>query len=221
MSEPHNPITVIIVDDHAVVRQGLIAFLQTQDDIEVIGEAENGVQLLELLPHSVPDVLLMDLIMPDMDGVEATRRVKTISPHTQVIIFTSYYRDEHIFPAVRAGALSYILKDSKPDELADAIRKASRGEAVLHPRVAARLIQEVQGTRRETLNPFSELSDREMEILRLIAGGISNREIAETLFISEKTVKSHVSNILSKLHLADRTQAAVYAWSQGIVRRDE
>lgn len=221
MSEPHNPITVIIVDDHAVVRQGLIAFLQTQDDIEVIGEAENGVQLLELLPHSVPDVLLMDLIMPDMDGVEATRRVKTISPHTQVIIFTSYYRDEHIFPAVRAGALSYILKDSKPDELADAIRKASRGEAVLHPRVAAPLIQEVQGTRRETLNPFSELSDREMEILRLIAGGISNREIAETLFISEKTVKSHVSNILSKLHLADRTQAAVYAWSQGIVRRDE
>lgn len=221
MSEPHNPITVIIVDDHAVVRQGLIAFLQTQDDIEVIGEAENGVQLLELLPHSVPDVLLMDLIMPDMDGVEATRRVKTISPHTQVIIFTSYYRDEHIFPAVRAGALSYILMDSKPDELADAIRKASRGEAVLHPRVAARLIQEVQGTRRETLNPFSELSDREMEILRLIAGGISNREIAETLFISEKTVKSHVSNILSKLHLADRTQAAVYAWSQGIVRRDE
>lgn len=221
MSEPHNPITVIIVDDHAVVRQGLIAFLQTQDDIEVIGEAENGVQLLELLPHSVPDVLLMDLIMPDMDGVEATRRVKTISPHTQVIIFTSYYRDEHIFPAVRAGALSYILKDSKPDELADAIRKASRGEAVLHPRVAARLIQEVQGTRRETLNPFSELSDREMEILRLIAGGISNRKIAETLFISEKTVKSHVSNILSKLHLADRTQAAVYAWNQGIVRRDE
>jgi len=221
MSEPHNPITVIIVDDHAVVRQGLIAFLQTQDDIEVIGEAENGVQLLELLPHSVPDVLLMDLIMPDMDGVEATRRVKTISPHTQVVIFTSYYKDEHIFPAVRAGALSYILKDSKPDELADAIRKASRGEAVLHPRVAARLVQEVQGARRETLNPFSELSDREMEILRLIASGISNREIAETLFISEKTVKSHVSNILSKLHLADRTQAAVYAWNQGIVRRDE
>lgn len=221
MGEPHNPITVIIVDDHAVVRQGLIAFLQTQDDIEVIGEAENGVQLLELLPHSVPDVLLMDLIMPDMDGVEATRRVKTISPHTQVIIFTSYYKDEHIFPAVRAGALSYILKDSKPDELADAIRKAARGEAVLHPRVAARLVQEVQGARSETLNPFSELSDREMEILRLIASGISNREIAETLFISEKTVKSHVSNILSKLHLADRTQAAVYAWSQGIVRRDD
>lgn len=221
MGEPHNPITVIIVDDHAVVRQGLIAFLQTQEDIEVIGEAENGIQLLELLPHSVPDVLLMDLIMPDMDGVEATRRVKTISPHTQVIIFTSYYKDEHIFPAVRAGALSYILKDSKPEELADAIRKAARGEAVLHPRVAARLVQEVQGARSETLNPFSELSDREMEILRLIASGISNREIAETLFISEKTVKSHVSNILSKLHLADRTQAAVYAWSQGIVRRDD
>jgi NarL family two-component system response regulator LiaR len=221
MDKTANPITVIIVDDHAVVRQGLIAFLQTQEDIEIIGEAENGAQLLKLLPHSVPDVLLMDLIMPDMDGVEATRRVKVISPHTQVIIFTSYYKDEHIFPAVRAGALSYILKDTKPAELVDAIRKASRGEAVLHPRVAARLVQEVQGIRSENLNPFSELSDREMEILRLIASGISNREIAEALFISEKTVKSHVSNILSKLHLADRTQAAVYAWKQGIVRRDE
>ncbi len=221
MNKPTNPITVIIVDDHAVVRQGLIAFLRTQDDIEIIGEAENGAQLLELLPQSVPDVVLMDLIMPDMDGVEATRRVKTISPHTQVIIFTSYYKDEHIFPAVRAGALSYILKDTKPAELVDAIRKASRGEAVLHPRVAARLVKEVQGIRSESINPFSELSEREMEILRLIASGISNREIAETLFISEKTVKSHVSNILSKLHLADRTQAAVYAWNQGIVRRDE
>ncbi|GIV65767.1 MAG: response regulator transcription factor [Chloroflexota bacterium] len=221
MTKAANPITVIIVDDHAVVRQGLTAFLQTQEDIEIIGEAENGAQLLELLPNSVPDVLLMDLIMPDMDGVEATRRVKAISPHTQVIIFTSYYKDEHIFPAVRAGALSYILKDTKPTDLVDAIRKASRGEAVLHPRVAARLVQEVQGTRSESINPFSELSDREMEILRLIASGISNREIAEKLFISEKTVKSHVSNILSKLHLADRTQAAVYAWNQGIVRRDE
>ncbi len=221
MNKPTNPITVIIVDDHAVVRQGLIAFLRTKDDIEIIGEAENGAQLLELLPQSVPDVVLMDLIMPDMDGVEATRRVKTISPHTQVIIFTSYYKDEHIFPAVRAGALSYILKDTKPAELVDAIRKASRGEAVLHPRVAARLVKDVQGIRSESINPFSELSEREMEILRLIASGISNREIAETLFISEKTVKSHVSNILSKLHLADRTQAAVYAWNQGIVRRDE
>ncbi|MEW6649111.1 MAG: response regulator transcription factor [Chloroflexota bacterium] len=216
-----NPISVMIVDDHAVVRQGLTAFLQTQEDIEILGEAENGADLLRRLPESVPDVVLMDLIMPDMDGVEATRRVKAVSPHTQVIIFTSYYKDEHIFPAIRAGALSYILKDSKPIELVDAIRKAARGEAMLHPRVAARLVQEVQGVRGETPNPFSELSDREMEILRLIAAGSSNREIAETLIISEKTVKSHVSNILSKLHLADRTQAAVYAWNQGIVRRDE
>lgn len=221
MDKPPNPITLMIVDDHAVVRQGLTAFLQTQDDIEIIGEAENGAQLLALLPESVPDVVLMDLIMPDMDGVEATRRVKVVSPHSQVIIFTSYYKDEHIFPAIRAGALSYILKDSKPVELVDAIRKAAHGEAVLHPRVAARLVQEVQGVRRDAPNPFSELSDREMEILRLIASGNSNREIAEILVISEKTVKSHVSNILSKLHLADRTQAAVYAWNQGIVRRDE
>lgn len=215
------PISVFIVDDHAVVRQGIRAFLQALPDMEVVGEAENGTQAVELALQTAPDVVLMDLVMPDMDGVEATRRVKSASPRTQVVIFTSYYRDEYIFPAIRAGALSYILKDADPAELAEAIRKAAHGEAMLNPRVAARLVQEIQGVREEDTNPFAELSERELEVLRLIANGASNKEIADQLVISEKTVKSHVSNILSKLHLVDRTQAAAYAWNKGIVRRDD
>lgn len=221
MSEMMQPISVFIVDDHAVVRQGIRAFLQALPDMEVVGEAENGTQAVELALQTAPDVVLMDLVMPDMDGVEATRRVKSASPRTQVVIFTSYYRDEYIFPAIRAGALSYILKDADPAELAEAIRKAAHGEAMLNPRVAARLVQEIQGVREEETNPFAELSERELEVLRLIANGASNKEIADQLVISEKTVKSHVSNILSKLHLVDRTQAAAYAWNKGIVRRDD
>ena len=214
-------ITVLLVDDHQVVREGVRAFLDTQPDFSVIGEAESGEQALRLADEHVPDVILMDLVLPgDIDGVEATRQIKHHSPRTQVVVLTSYHEDEFIFPAIKAGALSYVLKDIGPEELADVIRKASLGEAVLHPRVAARLIQEIQGRRNLSTNPFTELSDREMEVLRLIAGGSSNAEIAEKLVISEKTVKGHVSNILSKLHLVDRTQAAVYAWREGIVRRD-
>lgn len=169
----------------------------------------------------LPDVVLMDLVMPGMDGVEATRRLKQLSPRSQVIVLTSYHQDEHIFPAIRAGALSYLLKDVDSSELAGAVRKAARGEAVLHPRVAARVVQELHGARQSaTFNPFTELSERELEVLRLIADGASNTEIAERLVISEKTVKSHVSNILSKLHVLDRTQAAVFAWREGVMRRD-
>jgi NarL family two-component system response regulator LiaR len=162
----------------------------------------------------------MDLIMPNMDGVEATRRIKQVSPRSQVVVLTSYHEDENIFPAVKAGALSYILKDLSADELASAVRKAAVGEAVLHPRVAARVIKEVQGARGEKVNPFTELSERELEVLKLIADGMSNAEMAAKLVLSEKTIKGHVSNILSKLHLADRTQAAVYAWRQGVVRKE-
>ncbi len=212
-------ITVLIVDDHAVVRQGIKAFLATQPDIEVLGEAASGEEAIRMVEKHVPDVVLMDLVMPGMDGVEATREIRRISPRTQVIVLTSYHDDEHIFPAIRAGALSYLLKDVGPDDLADTVRKAARGEAILHPRVAARVIQELHGlSGSETPTPFSELTERELEVLRLIAEGLSNAEIAERLVISEKTVKSHVSNILSKLHLADRTQAAVYAWRRGLMR---
>jgi NarL family two-component system response regulator LiaR len=213
-------ITVLLVDDHAVVRQGVRAFLQTQPDIQVAGEADSGAAAVALVQEHAPDVVLMDLIMPGMDGVEATRRVKQISPRTQIIILTSYHEDEHIFPAIRAGALSYLLKDVGPAELAGAVRMATRGDAQLHPRVAARVVQELHGARQDSLNPFAELSERELEVLRLIAAGLSNTDIAERLVLSEKTVKSHVSNILGKLHLADRTQAAVYAWREGVVRRE-
>ncbi len=210
---------MLLVDDHKLVRQGVRAFLETLPDIVVVGEAGSGEEAVALLGEQVPDVVLMDLIMPGgMDGVEATRLIRRASPHTQVIVLTSYHEDEHIFPALRAGALSYVLKDIGPLELADAVRKAATGEAVLHPRVAARVIREIQGARTDAPNPFADLTDRELELLRLIADGLSNADIAARLVISEKTVKGHVSNILSKLHLADRTQAAVYAWREGLVR---
>lgn len=212
-------ITVLLVDDHALVREGVRAFLATQSDISVVAEAGSGEEGVALAAQHIPDVVLMDLVMPGMDGVEATRRVRQVSPRSQVVVLTSYHEDEHIFPALRAGALSYVLKDLSPEELAEAVRKAARGEAVLHPRVAARVIKELQGARAEAPNPFTELSERELEVLRLIADGRSNAEIAAELALSEKTVKGHVSNILSKLHLADRTQAAVLAWREGVMRR--
>jgi two-component system, NarL family, response regulator LiaR len=214
------PITVLLVDDHAVVRQGVRAFLETQPDIAVVAEAQDGQEAVRKAAEHAPDVALMDLIMPGMDGVEATRRLVTQSPRTNVVMLTSYHDDEHVFPAIRAGALSYVLKEIGPDELADAVRKAAKGEAVLHPRVAARVVRELHGARRGEPNVYHDLSDRELEVLKLIADGLSNAEISQKLYISEKTTKSHVSNILSKLHLADRTQAAVYAWRQGVVRRD-
>jgi NarL family two-component system response regulator LiaR len=213
-------ITVLLVDDHEMVRRGVRAFLETRPDITVVAEAGSGEEAVRLAAEHAPDVALMDLIMPGMDGVEATRRLTARSPRTNVVMLTSYHDDEHIFPAIRAGALSYVLKEVGPEELADAVRKAAAREAILHPRVAARVVRELHGARRDEPNVFRELSDRELEVLKLIAEGLSNAEIAGRLYVSEKTVKSHVSNILGKLHLVDRTQAAVYAWRQGVVRRD-
>jgi NarL family two-component system response regulator LiaR len=214
-------ITILLVDDHQVVRQGLKAYLDSQPDFIVIGEATSGEEAVQAAMEYLPDVMLMDLVMSGMGGVEATRKVKDITPRTQIVVLTSYHQDEFIFPALQAGAISYVLKDVMMEDLADAIRKASRGEAVLHPRVAERVIQEINGAKGAIFNPFTELTNREMEVLRLIARGMCNCEIAETLFISENTVKGHVSNILSKLQLADRTQAAVYAWEQGLVHRTD
>lgn len=214
-------ISILIVDDHEVVRQGLRAYLDAQPDFKVVGEASSGEDAVRLASDYLPDVVLMDLVMSGMGGVQATRRVKDATPRTQIVVLTSYHQDEFIFPALQAGAISYVLKDVGMDDLVDAIRKAAQGEAVLHPRVAERVIHEINGAKRDVYNPFTELTNREMEILRLIARGLSNSEIAEDLVISENTVKGHVSNILSKLHLADRTQAAVFAWEQGLVHRDE
>lgn len=217
-------VTVLLVDDHALVRAGVRAYLATQPDLAIVGEAGDGREAVRLATDLVPDVVLMDLVMPGMDGVEATRRIRTASPRTQVIVLTSFHEDASIFPAIRAGALSYLLKDVGPGEVADAVRRAARGEAVVHPRVAARLMASVRGdhdhAHAQGLNPYVDLTDREQEVLRLIAQGMSNAEIAAALSIGEKTVKGHVSNVLGKLYLQDRTQAAVYAWREGFVRRD-
>ena len=212
-----DPITILIVDDHAVVRRGVRAFLEAQQDFAVVGEAGSGGEAVLLAADLAPDVVLMDLVMPGMDGVQATRLVKQKSPSSQVIVLTSYHEDEHIFPAIRAGALSYLLKDIGLPDLADAIRKAARGEVVMHPHIAARVVQELDGASQHDLANFAHLSEREREVLRLIAEGLSNAAIAERLVLSEKTVKSHVRNILGKLHLVDRTQAAIFAWRQGLM----
>jgi NarL family two-component system response regulator LiaR len=212
-------ISLLLADDHAMVRQGIRAFLELQPDLMVIGEADSGENAVRMAVELAPDIVLMDLVMPGIGGVEATRQVKQVSPHSQIIVLTSYHEDEYIFPALRAGALSYVLKDVGPEELADIVRKAACGESILHPRVAARVVQELRGTRNDTPNIFTELSERELEVLRLIAAACSNAEIANKLVISEKTVKGHVSNILGKLHMMDRTQAAVLAWQQGFVTR--
>lgn len=213
-------IRVILVDDHNIVRFGLKAYFATLPDIHVVGEASTGEEAVRLAADLVPDVVLMDVIMPGMDGVEATRQIRKVSPHSQVIVVTSYHEDEHIFPAIRAGALSYVLKDIDPDELAEAIRHAAIGEAMINPRVAARMVRELHSGSENKADLFNELTDREIEVLRQIAAGKNNREIAASLVISEKTVKTHITNILTKLHLSDRTQAAVLAWEQGIVRRE-
>ncbi|PWB52834.1 MAG: DNA-binding response regulator [Anaerolineales bacterium] len=213
-------ITVMIVDDHEMVRQGASSYLEAQPDITVIAQAGTGGEAVKLAQELVPDVVLMDLVMPGMDGIEATRKVKDISPRTQIIILTSFHQDEYIFPALQAGAISYLLKDVKASELAEAIRRAARGDATLHPRIAARVIKTFRNLDPQEATPFITLTEREMEVLKLIAKGYSNERIADELVISMGTVKGHVSNILSKLHLADRTQAAAYAWQEGIVRRE-
>lgn len=212
-------ITILIVDDHAVVREGARAFLDAQVDFEVVGAVGSGGEAVLLAADLAPDVVLMDLVMPGMDGIEATRRLKLRSPRSQVIVLTSYHDDEHIFPALQAGALSYMLKDALLPELATAIRKAARSEAVMNPHVAARIAQELEDLPGSAAISYTVLSEREQEVLRLIANGLTNSEIAGKLIISEKTVKSHVSNILSKLQLLDRTQAAVFAWREGLIKQ--
>ena len=208
-------ISVLIADDHTVVREGIRFLLEVQDDVEVVGEATNGLEAVELVTQLLPDVVLMALVMPEIDGIEATRRIRAISPSTQVIVLTSFSEDEKVFPAVKAGALSYLLKNVSPADLVKAIHSARNGEPQLHPEIARKLMSELSAETKPNLP--QELTDREMQVLSLIARGQSNREIATELIISEKTVKTHVSNLLSKLHLADRTQAAIYALKEGLV----
>jgi two-component system, NarL family, response regulator LiaR len=210
-------IRVLIADDHAVVRQGLRTFLELQEDIEVVGDFADGSAAVEAAVARGPDVVLMDLVMPGIGGVEAIRRLRERSPQARVLVLTSFQDDEKIFPAVRAGAAGYLLKDVEPAELVRAIRTAHEGEAVLHPAVAARLMEEFS-TEDVRVAAESGLTGREQEVLELIGRGLPNKLIARELGIAEKTVKTHVSAILAKLGVTDRTQAALYAVRNGLVR---
>ena len=201
-------ISVLIVDDHPVVREGLRAFLELQPDLEVVAEAADGAEALEKVGQLLPDVVLMDLVMPKMDGIATIREIRTLSPSTRILVLTSFSEDDKVFPAVKAGAHGYLMKDIRPVELAESIRSVYGGEPSLHPDIAKKLMGQLAEGEEET---EERLTVRETEVLCLIAEGRSNKEIAAALYISEKTVKTHVSNILQKLHLADRTQAALYA----------
>ena len=214
------PIRVLLVDDHIVVRKGIRALLATEPNIEVVGEAENGRIAVAEAARLQPDVILMDLVMPEMDGVEAIRQIKERQPKARILVLTSFAADDKVFPAIKAGALGYLLKDSGPEELILAIRQVSRGESSLHPTIARKVLQEL--SRPSGQPPTTDpLSEREVEVLRLVARGWSNREIADHLLISEATVRTHVSNILSKLHLASRTQATLYALREGLASLDD
>ncbi len=208
---------VLIVDDHAVVRQGLRTFLELQPDLEIVGEAADGAAAVAAAAAKKPDVVLMDLVMPVMDGVEATRRIRAELPEVRVIVLTSFAGEDKVFPALRAGASGYLLKDVKPADLADTIRAVARGESRLAPDVQKQLVSGIAGSPAGAAAAATEpLTAREEDVLRCLARGRSNKEIAADLFIAEKTVKTHISSILAKLRLGDRTQAAVYAVKHGI-----
>jgi NarL family two-component system response regulator LiaR len=216
------PIRVLLVDDHAVVRKGLRALLDREPGVEVTGEADDGEQAIHAADRLRPDVILMDLEMPGMGGIEATRRITAAHHDVNVVVLTSHASEEDVFPALKAGALGYLLKHSAPEDVLRAIRQAQRGETVLHPTIARMLLQELhrppQPRQPATTDPLSE---RELEVLRLIARGMSNQAIADRLVVGEATVRSHVSSILRKLQLASRTQAALYALREGLARLDE
>jgi NarL family two-component system response regulator LiaR len=220
-------IRVVIADDHAVVRQGLRFMLEQRPGLEVLDECENGQEAVESALRLLPDVMLIDLLMPVLDGICAIREIKRLAPSVRVIVLTSYHEDEQVFNAIKAGALSYLLKDSSPYDLVEAVRAAYRGECKLHPTVAAKLLGEIRGREgrkdRGHTPPRSldDLTPREMEVLRAVAQGRSNPQIAAELSVSEPTVRTHIANILSKMHLADRTQAAIYALQQHLVGLDD
>ncbi|WP_028608443.1 response regulator [Paenibacillus harenae] len=213
-------IKLLLADDHTMVRRGLQVFLSTQPDLELVGEAATGQEALEQVAALQPDVVLMDINMPGINGIEATQQIKLAHPQVKVIILTSFSDQGHALPAIRSGAKGYLLKDIEPEDLARAIRKVHQGQVELHPDITGQLMNQYAEADQTAGLPeragYSALTDRERDVLRLIASGKSNRTIAEELFITEKTVKTHVSHILSKLEMTDRTQAAIYAVKHGL-----
>jgi NarL family two-component system response regulator LiaR len=215
-------IQVLIADDQAIVRKGVRALLATEAHIKVIAEAKNGKEAISQAQRLQPDVILMDLEMPEMDGIEAIRQITLNQPKARILVLTSFATDDKVFPAIKAGALGYLLKDSSPEELVQAIEQVDRGESSLHPTIARKVLQELSHPSEPDRPPTSEpLTEREVEVLRLVARGLNNQNIADQLVISEATVRTHVSNILSKLHLASRTQAALYALQKGLASLDD
>ncbi len=211
-------IRILIVDDHHVVRRGLAFFLKTQRDIDIIGEGGNGKEAVELARALKPDLILMDLVMPVMDGIQATKIIKTEMPDIKIMMLTSFSDQDHVIPALEAGASGYQLKDIEPDELIHCIKKIIDGENQLHPKATSHLIMNLSNKdKKEEKNLLADLTKRELDVLKEIAKGKSNKEIASSLFITEKTVKTHVSNLLAKLEVADRTQAALYAVKKQLV----
>jgi NarL family two-component system response regulator LiaR len=216
----NTPIRILITDDHAIVRKGIRALLATERDIHIVGEACDGVEAVEQAQALRPDLILMDLVMPKLDGIEATRQITTRMPGTRILVLTSFAADDKVFPAIKAGALGYLLKDSGPDQLIEAIHQVHRGEPSLDPAIARKVLSELSHPPKTPLTA-EPLTERELGVLRLIAQGCSNKEISEQLVITEMTVRTHVSNILGKLHLASRTQAALYALREGLASLDD
>ncbi|MFW6115718.1 MAG: response regulator [Chloroflexota bacterium] len=213
-------IRILIADDHAVVREGLRALIDTEPGMDLVGEAADGLEAVEKCRALSPDVILLDLVMPRQGGIEAIREIKQENPAVRILVLTSFAEDEKVFPAIKAGAHGYLLKDSSPQELLQAVRDTYRGEPSMHPTIARRLMREIQ--RPSELPPAEEpLTGREAEVLGLVAQGLTNQEIADKLYVSERTVRTHVSNILGKLHLANRTQAALYALRKGFASLEE
>jgi two-component system, NarL family, response regulator LiaR len=211
----HPPIRILIADDHPVVREGIAAMFSNIPDLELVGAATNGIEAVDMAHMLNPDVILLDLVMPQMDGLQAIHEIKKENPEAKILVVTSFTEDDKVFPAIKAGALGYLLKDAPPEALLQAIRDVYQGESSLHPTIARKLIQEIK--RPSSLPPTeTPLTEREIAVLRLIAQGLTDHEIAQTLTITVRTVRFHVSNILSKLHLANRTQAALYALQEGM-----
>lgn len=217
--EQSETIRVLVVDDHAIIRKGIRAVLELVPDIDLVGEAEDGKQAITLDLELAPDVVLMDLMMPEMDGIACIKKIREKRPKARILVLTNFAGEDMIFPAIKAGAMGYHLKDSSPEALEEAIRQVFRGEPSLHPLIAKKLLEELQAPP-EDQGIYESLTPRELEVLTKIAQGLENKEIAEQLVVSEATVRTHVSNILSKLHLASRTQAALYALREGLASLD-